>query len=48
MDLASIIIIAMALAMDAFSVCISCGMIIARPGFGIISGWPSISACSSS
>jgi len=33
MDLASILVIAAALAMDAFSVCISCGMIIARPGF---------------
>ncbi len=34
MDLASIVIIAVALAMDAFSVCISCGMIIPGPGFG--------------
>jgi manganese efflux pump family protein len=34
MDLLSIIVVAVALAMDAFSVCVSCGMIIARPGFG--------------
>jgi putative Mn2+ efflux pump MntP len=33
MDLVSILAIAVALAMDAFSVCISCGMVIARPGF---------------
>lgn len=31
MDLVEILIIAVALAMDAFSVCISCGMIIAEP-----------------
>jgi putative Mn2+ efflux pump MntP len=31
MDLVSVLIIAVALAMDAFSVCISCGMIIANP-----------------
>ena len=34
MDLASVVIVAVALAMDAFSVCISCGMVIARPGPG--------------
>jgi putative Mn2+ efflux pump MntP len=34
MDLASVVIVAVALAMDAFSVCISCGMAIAKPGFG--------------
>jgi manganese efflux pump family protein len=34
MDLASVIIVAVALAMDAFSVCVSCGMVIAKPGFG--------------
>ncbi|OHD67931.1 MAG: hypothetical protein A2W19_06700 [Spirochaetes bacterium RBG_16_49_21] len=33
MDMISIFIIAVALAMDAFSVCISCGMIIPDPGF---------------
>ncbi len=33
MDLGSIIIVAIALAMDAFSVCICCGMVIPRPGF---------------
>jgi putative Mn2+ efflux pump MntP len=33
MDLVSILVIAAALAMDAFSVCISCGMVIANPGF---------------
>ena len=33
MDLISIIIIAVALAMDAFSVCISCGIMIPHPGF---------------
>jgi putative Mn2+ efflux pump MntP len=32
MDLISIIIVAIALAMDAFSVCIACGMIIPEPG----------------
>lgn len=33
MDLISIIAIAVALAMDAFSVCISCGIAIPNPGF---------------
>jgi manganese efflux pump family protein len=34
MDLAATLVIAVALAMDAFSVSISCGMIIDNPGFG--------------
>lgn len=34
MDLASVIVIAVALAMDAFSVSITCGMVIPKPGFG--------------
>lgn len=34
MDIVSISVIAVALAMDAFSVCISCGMVIASPGPG--------------
>jgi putative Mn2+ efflux pump MntP len=33
MDLVSILVVAAALGMDAFSVCISCGMVIANPGF---------------
>jgi manganese efflux pump family protein len=34
MDLFSIFVVAVALALDAFSVCISCGMVIANPGPG--------------
>ncbi|MBP7734343.1 MAG: manganese efflux pump [Spirochaetes bacterium] len=33
MDFLSVLIVAVALAMDAFSVCVSCGMVIVNPGF---------------